>query len=120
MSRRGRLVVAGLALAMCGAVAGFVLPASATVGPTTSANEVAGQYSCTTNASGYCTINHTLGSTPEAVDVTLASPTGGQPNLPFQLAVDTRTATNFRVRALTTTGAAYANSALTINAVLLG
>jgi microcystin-dependent protein len=119
LSGRAKAIFIALALAIVGTLA-FVLPAQAVVGPSTGLNEVAGQYTCTTNSSGACTVTHTLGATPAAVDITLANPAGGSSSLPYQLAVTARTSTDFTIRALTTTGGSYASSTLTFNAILVG
>ena len=48
-----------------------------------------------------------LPQAPSAVVVTLYSPNGGRPDLPYQLSTDSYTTTTFRFRALTQKGAIF-------------
>jgi hypothetical protein len=64
---------------------------------------------CTTNASGICTVSHSLGEMPEAVLAQLKSPSGGQASLPYDAATSW-TATDVTLRFLNTQGAAYVGS----------
>lgn len=74
---------------------------------------------CTTDASGYCTVTHSLGVAPEAVVVTPAISAGG---LDYHLSVVTgsATATSVRVRAMRTDSAPRANQPITFSLVLHG
>lgn len=117
--RRGRAAILGAVFAVAAALT-LVLPTGGrAAGPDPAPKIQITTFSCTTNASGYCTVGHGLGELPDAVLVTLGSPSGGAPNLPYQLAVTDKTASSFTVRALTTVGTVFVGN-VNFNAVLGG
>lgn len=56
---------------------------------------------CTTNTSGYCTVQHNFGSVPSGLTVTLTGPLSGVSSLPDTIKVINRRATEFTLRVLT-------------------
>lgn len=111
-----RATIGGVVLTAVVATVPAAAPALAVAAaqpPALAAGQLVGSASCTTDASGYCTVAHALGSVPRSVLIEPTAPIGGQSLLPFQHAVDTVTATSYRVRWLTTTGAAYPSRSVT-------
>lgn len=79
----------------------------------------AGSYSGTTNASGHVVVTHNCGFTPTMAVVTGTAPGGTFANL--TCGVDNLTATQADINwTVASTGAAFANSAITFNAVFFG
>ena len=100
----------GYALA---ALFAFIAIAFAGIGPATAtpvSSSASGTSTVTTDASGYATIAHDLGRVPNSVVATSKSPT-----LVGDVAVDTYTATTFRVRAWGATGAVIASKSITVS-----
>jgi hypothetical protein len=109
---RNRLQVIGLSatLVLVIGLAGLaVLQASAQGAPPA---DKGGMGSCTTDASGYCTVTHGLGTVPGEIQVTGRSPIGGTWTIGQTLA-DSPTASTFRLRAIAASGAPIANQPIT-------
>jgi hypothetical protein len=68
--------------------------------------------SCTTDAQGYCTINHTLGVQPASLVLTPRIAAGGNAYR-LEAVATTLTDTSFRVRAMSTSTASVNNTAIT-------
>lgn len=92
-----------------------LLLAVALIGPASSqtANEAGGLESCTTDASGYCTVTHGLSATPGDIQLTGKAPIAGNSNIPVGLLADQPTATSFRIRAINQSGAAIVSQPIT-------
>lgn len=108
-TKAGRSVVAAVVAALAGGLAVMVLrPAVAS--PITA--EKAGVASCTTDATGFCTVDHALGTAPTGVLVTPRSPASGQA-INSHMTADRFTATTFRVRAWRPSGGYLADTPVT-------
>jgi hypothetical protein len=66
---------------------------------------------CVTDASGFCTVNHSLGVVPDGVQLT-ADVSGTNTHFDLQTAAGGRTSTTVRVRATTGTNTVYANKTI--------
>ncbi|MET7402575.1 hypothetical protein ABZS66_54755 [Dactylosporangium sp. NPDC005572] len=102
-----RRVVTALAALVAVAAGGIVALTLGSASADSDGTVDAGTGQCATAADGTCTIEHRLGRAPGAVVVSLAAPVSGTGALPFQLATDQYTATNFRLSARSSTGAVY-------------
>jgi hypothetical protein len=107
------IVIVTLALALA------AIGVTSATGPDPTPLTQALQRTCTTDASGYCTVTHTLGAVPEAVVVTPVISAGW---LDYHLSVVTgsATATSVRVRAMRTDTSPRANLPITFSLVVYG
>jgi hypothetical protein len=106
---RNKLGVIGLGATLALVIGFAVLQASAQGAPPA---DKGGMGSCTTDASGYCTVTHGLGTVPGEIQVTGRSPIGGTWTIGQTLA-DSPTANTFRLRAIAASGAPIAGQPIT-------
>jgi hypothetical protein len=106
---RNKVQVIGLSATLVLVIGLAVLQASALGAPPA---DKGGMGSCTTDASGYCTVTHGLGTVPGEVQVTGRSPIGGTWTIGQTLA-DSPTANTFRLRAIAASGAPIASQPIT-------
>jgi len=96
-ARTALAALAGAAAVTAGAIA--FAGASAAAGPSSAPAVQAGQATCVTDGSGYCTVSHGLGVTPQAIVVSAITPNAAGGYL-ISTVQGSYTATAFRVRAM--------------------
>ncbi|MDQ7807824.1 hypothetical protein Q5425_29155 [Amycolatopsis sp. A133] len=97
MGNKVRTALAGAAAVTAGAVA--FAGASAAAGQSPAPAVQAGQVTCVTDGSGYCTVSHGLGVVPEAILVSAITPNAAN-GLLLSTVQGSATPTTFRVRAM--------------------
>lgn len=90
------------------------------IGPNPAPSIEALTRSCTTDSLGYCTVSHSLGVVPDAVDLTPKVATGVTPYYTLSGVSTGLTTTTVKVRAMTSSTASLNNKAITFWMVVYG